>query len=80
MSILNHSKIDISIRKEFLQYSSNFRKNNKITNNENFDKLRQQEQFIFSITSKGYGKRSSAYEYRIANRGGYGITGIIKTN
>ena len=27
--------------------------------------------------SKGFGKRSSAYEYRISNRGGKGITGII---
>ena len=57
------------------------RKDNK-TNGENSDfiELRKQEEFIFSITSKGIGKRSSAYEYRIANRGGYGITGIIKTN
>ena len=81
MCTLIHSKIDISIRKEFLKYSSGMRKDNK-TNGENSDfiELRKQEEFIFSITSKGIGKRSSAYEYRIANRGGYGITGIIKTN
>ena len=29
------------------------------------------------MTTKGYGKRSSAYEYRISNRGGKGITGIL---
>lgn len=34
------------------------------------------EQFILSITSNGYGKRSSAYEYRITNRGGSGIINI----
>ena len=38
------------------------------------------EEFLLSITSKGYGKRSSAYEYRISNRGGKGITGILSTN
>ena len=32
---------------------------------------------FFAITSKGFGKRSSAYEYRISNRGGKGITGIL---
>ena len=32
------------------------------------------------IKEKGFGKRSSAYEYRISNRGGKGITGINTTN
>jgi DNA gyrase subunit A len=35
------------------------------------------EDFILTITKNGYGKRSSAYEYRITNRGGSGITNII---
>ena len=35
------------------------------------------EEFILTITENGYGKRSSAYEYRITNRGGSGITNII---
>jgi len=34
------------------------------------------EQFILTITENGYGKRSSAYEYRRTNRGGQGITNI----
>jgi DNA gyrase subunit A len=34
------------------------------------------EQFILTITVNGYGKRTSAYEYRITNRGGQGITNI----
>ena len=29
------------------------------------------------MTENGFGKRSSAYEYRITNRGGSGITNII---
>jgi DNA gyrase subunit A len=34
------------------------------------------EEFILSVTENGYGKRSSAYEYRLANRGGQGIANI----
>lgn len=35
------------------------------------------EQFIMTITENGFGKRSSAYEYRVTNRGGSGIVNII---
>jgi DNA gyrase subunit A len=35
------------------------------------------EQFIITITENGYGKRSSAYEYRVTNRGGSGIVNIV---
>jgi len=31
------------------------------------------EQFILSVSERGYGKRSSAYEYRATGRGGQGI-------
>jgi len=34
------------------------------------------EQFILTVCANGYGKRSSAYEYRRTNRGGQGITNI----
>lgn len=37
----------------------------------------QVEQFILSVTENGFGKRSSAYEYRITNRGGSGVVNII---
>src|SRR4051794_27728749 len=40
------------------------------------DELAQKEQFILTVTENGYGKRSSAYEYRRTNRGGQGITNI----
>jgi DNA gyrase subunit A len=35
--------------------------------------LEMLEQFILSVSERGYGKRSSAYEYRSTNRGGQGI-------
>ena len=33
--------------------------------------------FILSLTENGYGKRSSFLDYRVTNRGGKGIIGII---
>ena len=35
--------------------------------------------FVLSITENGYGKRTSFLEYRITNRGGKGIIGIINS-
>jgi DNA gyrase subunit A len=34
------------------------------------------EEFILTVTENGYGKRTSAYEYRQTGRGGQGITNI----
>jgi DNA gyrase subunit A len=43
---------------------------------ERLSELAEKEQFILTVTENGYGKRSSAYEYRRTNRGGQGITNI----
>ncbi len=43
---------------------------------ERFTELQESEQFILTVTENGYGKRSSAYEYRRTNRGGQGIANI----
>ena len=43
---------------------------------ERMAELAEQEQFILTVTANGYGKRSSAYEYRRTNRGGQGIANI----
>lgn len=48
--------------------------------NELFLKLSVNEEFILTITENGFGKRTSAYEYRITNRGGVGITNILTTS
>jgi DNA gyrase subunit A len=34
------------------------------------------EEFILTVSERGYGKRSSSYEYRITNRGGKGIVAM----
>ncbi|WP_447724551.1 DNA gyrase subunit A [Sphingomonas koreensis] len=43
---------------------------------ERFEELRDKEQFILTVCANGYGKLSSAYEYRRTGRGGQGITNI----
>ena len=37
------------------------------------------EEFILTVTSKGFGKRTSAYEYRVIGRGGQGVANIEVT-
>jgi DNA gyrase subunit A len=34
------------------------------------------EEFILTVTAKGFGKRTSAYEYRVIGRGGQGVANI----
>jgi len=47
---------------------------------ERFRELETAEQFILTVTENGYGKRSSAYEYRTVGRGGSGIVNIITSS
>ncbi|MBT3901577.1 MAG: DNA gyrase subunit A [Pelagibacteraceae bacterium] len=75
-AILKHSKIDINIRQDYLRAASENRKNTSSLKPE-FAELNINEEFLLALTTNGYGKRSSAYEYRISNRGGKGITGIL---
>jgi len=44
---------------------------------ERIAELQAAEQFILTVTENGYGKRSSAYEYRVSGRGGKGIIAIV---
>src|SRR5690606_14219992 len=41
-----------------------------------FAELQEREQLILTVCANGYGKLSSAYEYRRTGRGGQGITNI----
>jgi DNA gyrase subunit A len=34
------------------------------------------EQFVLTISERGYGKRTSSYEYRVTGRGGKGIVAM----
>ncbi len=41
--------------------------------------LEAAEEFLLTVTDGGFGKRSSAYEYRVSGRGGQGIANITLT-
>ena len=41
-----------------------------------YREMKEKEQFILSVTSTGYGKRTSSYEYRTTGRGGQGIANM----
>ena len=43
---------------------------------EKYKEMAEREQFILSVTSTGYGKRTSSYEYRVTGRGGRGIANM----
>ena len=46
---------------------------------ERFAQLGAEEEFILTLTESGLGKRTSAHEYRITNRGGQGIANMELT-
>jgi DNA gyrase subunit A len=43
---------------------------------ERYAEMGAAEQVVLTISSNGYGKRTSAYEYRVSGRGGKGITAM----
>ncbi|GGO90320.1 DNA gyrase subunit A [Stakelama pacifica] len=47
---------------------------------ERMAEFERDEEFILTVTANGYGKRTSAYEYRRTNRGGQGITNIVSSD
>ncbi len=48
----------------------------RILPEDKYYKMKANEQFILSVTSTGYGKRTSSYEYRVTGRGGQGIANM----
>jgi DNA gyrase subunit A len=46
---------------------------------ERLGQLESAEEFLLTVTDMGFGKRSSAYEYRVTGRGGQGIANVTLT-
>jgi DNA gyrase subunit A len=44
---------------------------------ERYAELSAHEEFVLTVSENGYGKRTSAYEYRISGRGGKGIIAMV---
>ena len=43
------------------------------------DSVKNSQNYILSITENGYGKRTSHFDFRVTNRGGKGIIGIVNS-
>ena len=54
------------------------KKNGKKSDDEKSE-IKASEKFILSITENGFGKKTSHYDYRVTNRGGKGIIGIVNS-
>ena len=61
-----------------LSIIDHFQKNKKINKDAKSENIAK-ERFILSITENGYGKRTTHYDYRVTNRGGKGIIGIVNS-
>tara|TARA_E500000331_G_C16922383_1_gene568343 strand:+ start:62 stop:565 length:504 start_codon:yes stop_codon:yes gene_type:complete len=72
LSVINASKINQSIAKKILKNGS--------TDNDKKSEVLAKQKFILSITENGFGKRTSFYDYRVTNRGGKGIIGIVASS
>jgi len=58
--------------------SDDLKKINKLNKNIRSE-IKAKQKFILSITENGYGKRTSHYDFRVTNRGGKGIIGIVNS-
>jgi DNA gyrase subunit A len=85
LSLVRHAEVGVEERDDYLRAAAAERRGDgdaevptKATDltPQRQAELAANEEFILSITENGYGKRTSAYEYRIANRGGQGIINI----
>ncbi len=54
------------------------KKNGKKSKDEKSE-FKAKEKFVLSISENGYGKKTSHFDYRVTNRGGKGIIGIVNS-
>lgn len=84
MSVLFGSHVTMEERDEYLSIASKLRREEitednlplEILNEERYQEILAGDQLILSVTENGYGKRTSAYEYRVTGRGGQGFANI----
>lgn len=86
MAILSGSNLNPDAREEYIKYSNSLRRGKDELDldvvqvpsekPDNFDELQANEQMLLTVTEKGYGKRTSSYEYRTTSRGAQGVKNI----
>ena len=94
MTILRHVELDLEERDAYLRFAAERRRAENGDDEETpcapeslgvevsearLMELLEDEQFILSVADDGLGKRTSAYEYRVAGRGGQGIASMDLT-
>ena len=92
MTILHGAESSMEEREEFLtipfskrikiandETQSGLTKHNTVLDIKQIEDMAKSEEFILSISSRGYGKVTSAYGYRITNRGGSGVINMTTT-
>jgi len=73
---INLAEKDSIVSLSIIDHDQKNNKKNKDAKSEHTAK----EKFILSITENGYGKRTSHYDFRVTNRGGKGIIGIVNSS
>jgi len=77
LAILGRLDADMETREAYLRAAEWKNNENDATlPAEQVEAMAEGEEFILTITANGYGKISSAYEYRTIGRGGQGLTNI----
>ena len=78
LSILHRVGTSSEEREEYIKFApwKGEREGEPVMSAERMAELAEREQFILTVCANGYGKLSSAYEYRRTGRGGQGITNI----
>ncbi len=92
MAMLTHGESDATVRAAYIKQSRALRRaatgveeeasddedtaTSLVLSDEQMARMAADEQFILTISENGFGKRTSAYEYRTTHRGGNGFTNI----
>ncbi|UTW53930.1 DNA gyrase subunit A [Kordiimonas sp. SCSIO 12610] len=77
MCILNGTDASTEERDAYLRAASwKTEPGERTLSDERMQELKDVEQFILTVTSNGFGKRTSNHEYRVTGRGGQGIWNV----
>jgi DNA gyrase subunit A len=91
MSVLKHLEVSPEERNAYLKAASKliggpdgaeveYEETTHQLSEDRFREMLAKEQLLLTVSNKGFGKRTSAYEYRLSGRGGQGVTNMSLTS
>lgn len=87
MAVLNSYPATPEEREEYLRYTNWLKRGSEeilldteLSLPEHYESMKASEQFLLTITEKGFAKRTSSYDYRTTARGGQGLKNIEMSN